>query len=758
MPLTFQQPLKFKNNPEAEIDSFQFDGGLITDIHETKLEPNQSPDLANVIFNQSNSAKTRNGYLRYNGDPITVAADQDNSAASNGTNSLTTVDTWRAQTFIPSGTINCVQIKVYLAMNTSGQTQNVRLEIWSTSASAPSAIVANGQSQILQVSGTSETAYSFRFNQPVALAASTTYAFVVRPFVSETVAEQTMNQVNIYSHQPTNYANGSEYSSTDAGITWSIVTNVDFRFIVYSAGDTGCTGLMRYYTSTAIKQLIAKFGTTLYTGNDSTGAMTVVTLGSGVALTAANFIDWTISNDTLLVVDGTHKIQKYRGSLNANYSTGTITATNGSAVIVGSGTSWNTTTNCVVGEYIQLPDTKWYKIVTVTDDTHVTIEISYQGATLAGQTYKISPWGEVLGKLNTSAVSTSTNPLAKFIEVHLNRIWVTVGNILYFSVLDTSVTEENFNDFDTTNNSGQIIIPAGQGDVITGLYSVNGYLYIFQRNAIWEVFGTSPSNFELRNVSSEIGMIDKRTLVEFDRQLFFLSDNGVYQFDGANLTNLSMNRVNNLIDTWANVSSPVAILTNNTYMLSYTPSGDSYNSECIFYDIINQVWGKVEGLYAGAWSVWKGGNDNGEVYVASSNQGSIYKWNTGTHDDGYEIDTRYSTPSIDFGAKVNDKTVKKVYLQQLALGHWGMFVKMFSDIGQVEADSLVDLDNGNNSLWDVSQWDVDLWSTQAFLTTDRIAEFQGTAKYFRFLFEQNGYSEGMEVLGLTTTARIRRLT
>ena len=54
-------------------------------------------------------------------------------------------------------------------------------------------------------------------------------------------------------------------------------------------------------------------------------------------------------------------------------------------------------------------------------------------------------------------------------------------------------------------------------------------------------------------------------------------------------------------------------------------------------------------------------------------------------------------------------------------------------------------------------WDVDSWSSEGSMQTDRIPEFQGLAKYFKFRIEQVGYDEGIEVLAIVTTARTRRL-
>lgn len=755
MPLSFKKNLRFSPKPETRLDEFEFVGGLMTDPHETKLEPNQSPSMENVVFNDTGSIKTRNGYTRYNNNPVGASSSVANTGTSTGSLAIEAVSDYVAQTFQP-GTISVAQVDLYLEMETSGEEQYVRVELWSTSGGPTSILTSVAKSQILLVSGDTETAYNFRFKEPISLTTGTTYALVVKPFVRGT--SQSVNQVNVH-YTGNDYANGTVYTSTDTGTNWTADAAKDLKFVVYAGGDTGGTGLIRFYGVSGIQQLITKLGTTLYRGDDGTGAMTAITLGSGVSLAATTYLDWTVTNGTLLLVDGSNRIQKYRGSTNANYSTGTLSVTNGSAVVTGSGTAWNTVTNAVAGEYIKLPDGKWYKINSIASNTQLTIEVEYQGVTDSGEAYVISPWGEVQGRLETSTTTGGLiRPTPSYIENHINRIWVLEGNTLRFSALDTSIDEEHFNNWDSSNNAGTIIIPSNKGDTGTGLYSMNGYLYVFQRNAIWEVFGTSPASFELRNISNEVGMLNRRTLVEYESFIMFLGTNGIYVFDGANLKNFSDGAVNQLIDSWASKSSAVATIWDNKYLISYSASGTSANSEALFYDMTRKVWGRFTNVYSAAWSVWNGGTDTDSIYFVSSNQGSIYSWDVGGNDDGYEITTTYDTPSLGFGANTNDKVAKKLYLQQIAQGEYNMTVTVFSNITESETTSDINLSSGTGALWGVAEWDVDSWSSEATVLTNRVAEFQGIAKFFKLRLSQTGYNEGIEALGVTVTVRQRRLT
>jgi hypothetical protein len=761
MPTSFNQRLTFKNIPEKLEEEFKFTGGLDTDTHETKQELSKSPNLLNVLFNDTASIKTRNGYIRYNTLPVGAASDQANTGAQAGNNSITNNLGIMAQTFQPSGAISVTQVDLYLSMVTSGEEQYVKVELWTTSGGAPASKISTGDGQILLISGTSETTYSFRFRRPVSLSASTTYAIVIKPYLRS--SSQAVSAFRAY-YRTSSYANGSYYASTDGGMNWTNTATQDLKFIVYGGGNTPVTGLIRYYNNAGVKQLLAKVGTSLYRGNDGTGAMTAINMANGNAFGSADYLDSVVVNDTLLVVGrSSSQIVKYRGSTNAPYLTGTITVTNGSATVTGSGTSWSTATNAEVGEYIQLPDDKWYKITGINSNTSLTIEVSYLGTTLSGESYVISPWGAVQGRFSNGTtsepVASLIRPTPFSIEYHINRVWTyETGNTLRFSALDTSISGEAFNDFDTGNNAGTIIVPTDTGDVGTGIYSNNGYLYVFQTNSIWEVFGNSPANFELRNISNEVGMIDKRTLVEYERDLIFFSGRDIYLFDGANPINLTGGRIHNLIeDEFANFTSCSATLWGSKYILSFTSSGNTYNDKAIYIDLVRNVYGLCDATFANVWSTWNGTGDNRDVYFGSSNQGTIYKWDTGAHDDGYAIHTLYDTPSMPFGSGMNDKSLKKYYVQQLSKGDYDMTVTMFTDITREQTTANINLSGGSSSLWGVMVWGVDTWADDTSIITTRVDTFQNQGKYFKWRFEDETYGGGLEILGMTSSSRVRRL-
>lgn len=75
------------------------------------------------------------------------------------------------------------------------------------------------------------------------------------------------------------------------------------------------------------------------------------------------------------------------------YTTGTVSVTNGSAVVTGSGTMFSA--NTAVGSYFRIDtvgqgdSSKWYKILTVDSDTQLTLTANYEDAAETGVEYTV---------------------------------------------------------------------------------------------------------------------------------------------------------------------------------------------------------------------------------------------------------------------------------------------------------------------------------------------------------------------------------
>ena len=92
------------------------------------------------------------------------------------------------------------------------------------------------------------------------------------------------------------------------------------------------------------------------------------------------------------------------------YKTGTISVTNGSATVTGSGTAW--VANVRVGDGLAGPDDRLYEITAVASNTSLTISPTYDGSTSSGQAYLIWPTSsfgaDIVSSLNSLISTYST--------------------------------------------------------------------------------------------------------------------------------------------------------------------------------------------------------------------------------------------------------------------------------------------------------------------------------------------------------------
>jgi hypothetical protein len=87
----------------------------------------------------------------------------------------------------------------------------------------------------------------------------------------------------------------------------------------------------------------------------------------------------------------------------AHYRTGTISLTNGSTSVTGSGTDF--VAGAAVGECLSAPDGKLYEIAAIVSATAITLGTVYLGTTASGQAYSIVPTQSYLRDLAASAAA-----------------------------------------------------------------------------------------------------------------------------------------------------------------------------------------------------------------------------------------------------------------------------------------------------------------------------------------------------------------
>lgn len=141
---------------------------------------------------------------------------------------------------------------------------------------------------------------------------------------------------------------------------------------VVDAGGNGDYALLSDAIAAGKKRIFVRGGTYNETGNIAISSDTII-VGENPESTVINL--------------GTYKISTTAEA--SPYTTGTVTFTQDSATVTGSGTTWSG--NIAANDYIRNDNTgEWYQILTVDGNTQITLKKNYRGNTQAGVNYRIS--------------------------------------------------------------------------------------------------------------------------------------------------------------------------------------------------------------------------------------------------------------------------------------------------------------------------------------------------------------------------------
>lgn len=136
-----------------------------------------------------------------------------------------------------------------------------------------------------------------------------------------------------------------------------------------------------------------------------------------------------------------------------------------------------------------------------------------------------------------------------------SRIWLLGGvdtpgaltvhepTTLYFTIPGASGIGTASNDWKdpvalTTN---KITMDGDFDDFGVGLAVVRNGLLILRRSSVWLLRGTTTANYTLIPISTEVGCVDARSIVETDHGVFFMSHRGLMLTNGTTVANVSAN-------------------------------------------------------------------------------------------------------------------------------------------------------------------------------------------------------------------------
>lgn len=203
--------------------------------------------------------------------------------------------TWLAQPFTTAASGRLTRLDVNLK-NDAGATGTVMIELWSDDGGAPGEMLSC--SSIASSDIDSSYAYeSARYVEAPALSAATMYWIVARVQAVGTGSYKWSATTN----------DTTALTSGDAGTSW-ITASAALNFRQYYATDAAPKGLFRGYKSDGTAITLIAHGTSLYSVNEVTGALTAIKTGLSGSATHYRF---ALVNDIIYYVNGQDGLRKW---------------------------------------------------------------------------------------------------------------------------------------------------------------------------------------------------------------------------------------------------------------------------------------------------------------------------------------------------------------------------------------------------------------------------------------------------------------
>lgn len=298
------------------------------------------------------------------------------------------------------------------------------------------------------------------------------------------------------------------------------------------------------------------------------------------------------------------------------------------------------------------------------------------------------------------------------------------GLLFLVDAVDTNkIIFSEFADYETFKSTSFIYVPAPKtGDPITAVVTVNGVLAIWTRYNKHILYGTDTATFQLEPAPARKGTFSQET-VAFDTNFaYFISDDGVYRFNGTSDKLLSVSNYDSIRDIKNKDRAVIQINRSRLYVWYNIPSKD-HNSYCWVY---NLNFDMLESLDTSAY-VARADTAFREDYrllVASPFTGQVFWQELDTNDysnmgQGYEF--MLQTHDMHFGTPSRDKEIRfwKPRFSAQA-GDYTIDCKYSTDFGSSQTTALELETQGTGSVWGGSgvNWGSFTWGTSKELQAD----------------------------------------
>jgi parallel beta-helix repeat protein len=179
--------------------------------------------------------------------------------------------------------------------------------------------------------------------------------------------------------------------------------------------------------------------------------------------------------DTIINLNGDNQVKAVGDT---PYSTGTIAVTNGGTTVTGSGTSWSA--NLAEGDYIAIWGKNIYKIASITDNTHLELDVNYEGDTISGIAYEA---GTFKHNISITGITIKGHNISSF-----------KGALYFYAVVNSLIKDVILTDNDLSYSYGIFLDYSYNNKLLNIWASNNGYAGIRLQNSDWNILNNIDAN------------------------------------------------------------------------------------------------------------------------------------------------------------------------------------------------------------------------------------------------------------------------
>jgi len=205
-------------------------------------------------------------------------------------------------------------------------------------------------------------------------------------------------------------------------------------------------------------------------------------------------------------------------------------------------------------------------------------------------------WNGSGSAIYLSSVASSTGvPIAKYVISHKNRIYA--ANIIDSTNVDGNlkVAMSSFGTDaapDPHRFLDSFFLGSGKGGGINGLRVLNDQIIIYTENSVWKFSPGSGNTIDtstLIQMQESVGLFAPASLVDCGNFHIFLSERGIFAFDGNNFVHLSEKVDEELLDnpTKAQLANAKAVFNKrlNQYIIYFPSNSATHNNRGLVYDL-----------------------------------------------------------------------------------------------------------------------------------------------------------------------------